>query len=137
MTADLRARARLVEQLVPVACRLVGAVRDGDPADVAGVLKSVPSGRYDALLVVVAAMVNPDLTARDLLAWASEELPDEPPVARGFRAVELPIVSDDPDAPLELPGEREFARLIDAGVPALPASHLVDVALRYMRGDVA
>lgn len=138
MTADLQAQARLVQQLVPVGCRLVGAVRDRDADDVAHVLATVPDGRLDALLVVVAAMVNPDRTARDLLAWASEEPPAEPSTARGFRSIDTPepVPADDPaEPPIELPGEREFARLLEAGVPARTASHLVDGALRAMRGD--
>lgn len=59
----------LVDDLVPLAAQLVGTVRDYGPEDVAAVLARVPEGRHDALAVVLAAMVNPDASPADLLAW--------------------------------------------------------------------
>lgn len=129
-------RLRLVDALIPVACRLVGAVRDGDRDDVAGVLAEVPGGRQDALLVVVAAMVDPDRSPGELLAWASAPRDVNAPSMRGLRAIEVPqpILAADPDEPpIELPGEREFGRLLEAGVPPLTASHMVDAVLRCLR----
>lgn len=60
---------RLAVDLVPFAARLVAAVRDDGPADVAALLAAVPEGRHDALAVVLAAMVDPDRTPAQLLAW--------------------------------------------------------------------
>lgn len=59
----------LADALVPIAAELVGVVRDYGPADVAQVLARVPAGRYDALAVVLAAMVDPDARPSQLLAW--------------------------------------------------------------------
>lgn len=66
MTAD---REELVAQLVPIAARLVGAVRDYGPEEIAAVLARVPDGRHDALAVVLAAMVDSTRTPQQLLAW--------------------------------------------------------------------
>jgi hypothetical protein len=67
----------VAESLVPVACRLVGAVHDDGPADVARALADVPPDRMPALAVVLAAMVNPDRSPADLLAWVTWD--DTPP----------------------------------------------------------
>jgi hypothetical protein len=62
---------RLAEDLVPIAAELVGTVRDYGPDDVAAVLARVPGGRYDALAVVLAAMVDADRTPAELLDWTT------------------------------------------------------------------
>lgn len=73
---------QLVDDLVPIAAELVGTVRDYGPDDVAAVLARVPQGRHDALAVVLAAMVDPDRTAYELLAWTGGPVQsrDKPPV---------------------------------------------------------
>jgi hypothetical protein len=72
----------LADELVPIAAELVGTVRDYGPDDVAAVLARVPQGRHDALAVVLAAMVDPDRTAHELLAWTGGPVQsrDKPPV---------------------------------------------------------
>jgi hypothetical protein len=60
-------RGDLAEALVPVATRLAGAVRDGDPHAVACLLAKVPAAAKDDLAVVLAAMVDVDRTPRELL----------------------------------------------------------------------
>ena len=55
--------------LVPIATELIGCVRDFDPADSAAVLARVPDGQMGALAIVLAAMVDPDATPAELLAW--------------------------------------------------------------------
>lgn len=62
----------LAAELVPVATRLVVAVRDEGPDAVKDVLATVPQGRVDALAVILAGMVDPDRTVRSLLAWSLE-----------------------------------------------------------------
>ena len=62
-------KADLAEAMVPVACRLAGAVRD-DPDEVARILREHSEHLY-ALVVVLAAMVPEDQTPRDLLAWVN------------------------------------------------------------------
>jgi DNA-binding NarL/FixJ family response regulator len=62
--------AQLADELIPIATQLVATVRDYGPADVAAVLAQVPHGRYDALAVVLAGMVDPDRTPAELLAWS-------------------------------------------------------------------
>jgi hypothetical protein len=61
--------ADLAEALVPIAARLVATVHDEGPRAVAKLLRKVPDGRHDALAVVLAAMVNPNRSPRELLAW--------------------------------------------------------------------
>lgn len=62
-------RDALVDACVPLAAELACTVRDEGPDAVADVLARVPDGRYDALAVVLAAMVDPDACMTDLLAW--------------------------------------------------------------------
>lgn len=69
--------------LVPLAAELVGTIRDYGPADVAAILARVPDGRHDALAVVLAAMVDPDATPRELLAWTVNGLEYQRLVAAG------------------------------------------------------
>lgn len=59
------------ERMVPVAAALVGAVHDGGPGEVAALLAGIPAHDRDALAVVLAAMVNPDRTVTELLAWVT------------------------------------------------------------------
>lgn len=62
----------LATEMVPVASRLVGAVHDDKVSDVALILdeaRIADPWRRNALLVVLAAMVDPDRRPRDLLAW--------------------------------------------------------------------
>lgn len=69
----------LTDVLLPVAVELVGTVRDYGPDAVARVLADMPDlpddlvgrtgGKYGALAVVLAAMVDPDATVAELLAW--------------------------------------------------------------------
>lgn len=66
MTTDAEA---LATELVPLAARLVGTVHEYGPDEVAAVLAQVPAGRHDALAVVLAAMVDPEATPSQLLAW--------------------------------------------------------------------
>jgi len=76
--------ADLADELVPIAAELVGCVRDFGPDAVAAVLARVPEGRHDALAVVLAAMVNPDASLTELLAWTAL-----PVHSRSFEPLEL------------------------------------------------
>jgi hypothetical protein len=63
----------ITERMVPVACDLVGRVRDGDGCSVLALMQSLtPSERY-AVTVVLAAMIPVDRSARDLLSWTEGE----------------------------------------------------------------
>jgi hypothetical protein len=79
--------------LIPLAAELIGVVRDYGPDDVAAVLARVPEGRHDALAVVLAAMVDPDKTPSQLLAWTRKPVqsrdkksppPRKPSKRRGY-----------------------------------------------------
>jgi hypothetical protein len=84
----------LADALIPIAAELVGTVRDYGPADVAAVLARVPDGRHDALAVVLAAMVDPDATAGELLAWTRGGLEYHRLVAAGVSASAAAILAD-------------------------------------------
>jgi len=77
--------AQLTDELLPIAAELIGCVHDYGPAEVAAVLANVPDGRHDALAVVLAAMVDPDASTADLLAWLQRPVQSrrfEPDVVR-------------------------------------------------------
>lgn len=59
----------LADALVCTAGRLVATVHDEGPDAVARVLADVPEGRCDGLAVVLAAMVDPERSLAELLAW--------------------------------------------------------------------
>ena len=74
MPSDPPPTQQLTEELLPIAAELIGCVHDYGPAEVAAVLASVPDGRHDALAVVLAAMVDPDRPASELLAWVDQPM---------------------------------------------------------------
>jgi hypothetical protein len=113
----------LAETLVPIAAELVGTVRDYGPDDVAEVLARVPEHRFDALAVVLAAMVDPDARPAELLAWVG----DGPVQSReGFTPAHARGLASCPDCGEVLHASSlarharrahsEYARLVDAGV---------------------
>lgn len=77
--AGENAAASIADQLIPIAAELVATVRDYGPDTVGDVLDQVPDlpehvvgragGKYGALAVVLAAMVDPDKTLTELLGW--------------------------------------------------------------------
>lgn len=63
---------------MPVAARLVGAVHDDGIVGVAKTLGDVSPEHYPALAVILAAMVDPDKTPSELLAWVHwDDVPSE------------------------------------------------------------
>ncbi|MFF9632905.1 hypothetical protein [Streptomyces fradiae] len=65
-----RERGDLVEELLPVAAHLVTLVHgDGGPEDVHRALAELDAVRKDALLVVLAGMVDPDQPVGKTLGW--------------------------------------------------------------------
>lgn len=84
---------QLVDACVPIALNLVCVVRDEGPDAVEAALAEVPDGRLDALCVVLAAMVDEDRTAHELLAWTDwspprvigQPLPREHGTERGYQ----------------------------------------------------
>ncbi|QLJ06794.1 hypothetical protein HZZ00_37840 (plasmid) [Streptomyces sp. NEAU-sy36] len=63
-------RGELAEQMLPVAANLAVLVHgDGGPEDVAEVLGSLDSTQKDALLVVLAGLVDPDQPVGKALGW--------------------------------------------------------------------
>lgn len=105
----------LADVLVPIAAELVGCVRDYGPDEVTAVLARVPQGRFDALAVVLASMVDPDARPTDLLAWTR----GGPVKSRDMTPTHLQIK----DLPRKAWGRRnelrrEVARLTVAGLSA-------------------
>jgi hypothetical protein len=77
--------------LIPLASELIGVVRDYSPADVAAVLARVPDDKRDALVVLLAAMVDPDARPSQLLAWTRlGPVPSRPFVPAGYSLRSLP-----------------------------------------------
>ena len=64
-------RGDLAEAMVPLAAALIGAVHDEGAEQVARVLSVVAPENLPALCVVLAAMVDPDMSPGDLLAWVT------------------------------------------------------------------
>lgn len=60
----------LIEQVLPVALDVIVAVHDDGPGAVEQALRQVTSHRHaQALVVLLAAMVDPDRSLRETLAW--------------------------------------------------------------------
>lgn len=72
---------KLAERSVPRAARLVAAVHFDGAYDVAQITDGLDRDELVALAVVLAAMVDPEQSPADLLAWA------EPPVSDDANAV--------------------------------------------------
>ena len=68
----LEAREDLAEAMVPFAMRMVGAVHDDGPGAVTEVLSEVHPDNLPALVVVLAAMVDPTKTPGYLLRWLND-----------------------------------------------------------------
>ncbi|HMM95378.1 hypothetical protein [Phycicoccus sp.] len=94
----------LAEALVPVAARLVGAVHDEGITGVSRVLADLDPNHRTALCVVLAAMVDPDRTPSELLAWVTW---DETP-AEAYMQPSLLAVSSEPPAPALPTDPREW-----------------------------
>jgi hypothetical protein len=57
--------------LAPVAARIVGTIRDYDLDDVHQIVAKVPDEKRTDLILLLAAMVDPDQTPADLLEWTT------------------------------------------------------------------
>lgn len=130
---DTEARGDLAEAMLPAAAALIAAVRDGTRAEVGRVLSVIAPENMHALAVVLAAMVDPDRSIADLLAWVTFD--EHEGAAAGSRphqiaaAYDVKIPRGDPrnwdvsmlrtchaavtryrDVPWVLAGEREYQR---------------------------
>ena len=86
---DWQERADLAERMWPVAASFACMVHDGDAQGVEAFLKAFDPAEADALAVVLAAMIPVETaTPGELLAWVGGS-------------------GDDPELPLEWPGEGE------------------------------
>jgi hypothetical protein len=86
----------LAERMVPVAMRVVGAVHDEGAGAVARALAPLTPQERIAVTVVLAAMVNPDRTPSELLAWVDW---DGAPVNMLALFGSTPVVDDLGDNP--------------------------------------
>jgi hypothetical protein len=66
---SLAAHRALVEDTLGVALMLTGMVRDEGPAAAAGYLAGLPADQLAVLPFLLAALVDVDRTARELVAW--------------------------------------------------------------------
>lgn len=64
-----RTSEQIVADLLPLAAQLVGCVHDHGPDARDQVLANVPDDAWPQLAVVLAAMVDPDRTVSESLAW--------------------------------------------------------------------
>lgn len=80
-------RGDLAEQLLPVAARLACIVHgDGGPRDIQQIIARLTPHERDALLVVLAGLVDPDQPAQDALgylAWDEHGRPAHPAIPDG------------------------------------------------------
>lgn len=75
---DAAARGDLAEELVPEAVDLAMAVREESREEIAARVGGLSRHRLEALVVVLAAMVDPDRSVQDALGWLEErELVEE------------------------------------------------------------
>jgi hypothetical protein len=70
-----RAGEWIAGHLAPVAAELAGTIRDYDLADVHEILHDVRDVDRVDLILVLAAMVDPDKTPGELLAWTGAPVP--------------------------------------------------------------
>ena len=86
----------LVERTIPVAMRMIGAVHDDGLPTIARTLAPLSDQERAALIVVLAAMVDPDKPVSELLAWVNwESTPTETMTLFGL-APSLDESSDNP-----------------------------------------
>lgn len=71
----------LIDECRPVALDLVGAVHDEGPNDVKAALARIPEGGEQAMLVLLAAMVDPTRTPGQLLGWTEAWCTEPTPAA--------------------------------------------------------
>lgn len=76
-------RGDLAERLIPIAATLACVVRgDGDWRDVTHILNQLDPGERDALIVILAGLVDPEQQlgqALNYLTWNERGYPAEPP----------------------------------------------------------
>lgn len=87
---DATTRADLAQALIPEAAYLAMAVRDRDPNEIATRLNGLTRHRLEALAVVLAAMVDPDRSLKEALAWVDFDehgRPLQPEPCRDFRLI--------------------------------------------------
>lgn len=87
MTLTAEQRGDLAENLLPVAARLACLVHgDGGPRDVHQAVARLSQDERDALLIVLAGLVNPDAQLNQLLSyitWDENGRPDRPTKVTG------------------------------------------------------
>lgn len=69
-------RDLIAEELVPLAVELAIGVREHGVEEIDVLLGRIPEGKAEALIVVMAAMIEPDASAKALLGWTDGLLPD-------------------------------------------------------------
>lgn len=94
---------RRTGSLIPVAAQLVGTVRDYGPEDVQAVLAQA-DGRHAELALVLAAMVDPDASPAELLAWQKAG----PVQSRDAKPMQRTGVGGRPKAPREHGTDRGY-----------------------------
>jgi hypothetical protein len=71
---EQEARAEIAVRRAPA---IICAVRDLDADDIAGMLLPMPVDELHALIVVLAAAIDPETRLREQLAWISPDSPAE------------------------------------------------------------
>jgi hypothetical protein len=100
-TMNAEQRGDLAEQMLPVAAHLAVLVHgDGGPEDIAAVLSGLDDTAKNALIVVLAGMVDPDQPAGKGLSWTAVTKNDALPV--GAWLEQRPLREHAPDVVAEL-----------------------------------
>lgn len=107
MTGPLTAEARgdLAEAMLPVAAHLSAIVHgDGGPEDIHTLLTGLDGQQRDALLVVLAGLVDPDRALGELLGWLDFDEHGRPVVPVWDSRETLRGISDEAEAGLDWSG---------------------------------
>jgi transposase len=141
-TLDARARGDLAEELLPTAASLVTIVHgDGGPDDLGNLIGRLDTVQKDALLVLLASMVDPDRALSDAFAWLQFDEYGRPASApfRGewTRIRDLAVELEEPEAATELIDEVAVAAYAEGRNVAVTDEERLRAVVRCVEGGMS
>ncbi|MFC9736144.1 hypothetical protein, partial [Streptomyces roseolus] len=136
-----RERGDLAEELLPTAASLVTIVHgDGGPDDLGSLIGRLGAVQKDALLVLLASMVDPDQALSDAFAWLQFDEYGRPAPApfRGewTRIRDLAVDLEEPEATEELVDEVAVAAYADGRDVAVTDEERLRAVVRCVQRDM-